>query len=289
MLHHLLIMKIRKSNIILLLLTLVTTNLFGQDTLKTAGVQAILYTGPEANQPLVVGLGGAEGGNAWASTHWEKIRNQFIDKGYAFLAVGYFNCVGTPKQLDQIEIENIYKAITLAKRNPKINAKKVAIVGGSRGADLALLLGSFYRDISCVIGLSASHVVFPGHTQAFTTSCWTYHGKALPFVPVSEAAVPFLMKGDLRRTFETMLLDTTAVRKAVINLENINGPILLLSGRFDEIIPATSMAEKMVERLKANHFKFAHQHIALDGAHAAPTQRFDLVFNFLAENFIVNK
>ncbi|MBK8369692.1 MAG: hypothetical protein IPL10_20595 [Bacteroidetes bacterium] len=41
-----------------------------------------------------------------------------------------------------------------------MNSEKIAIIGGSRGADLALLLGSYYSDIKCVVGIVASNVTF---------------------------------------------------------------------------------------------------------------------------------
>jgi len=52
-------------------------------------------------QPLIVGLGGSEGGNAWSSNYWKKTRDQFIEQGYAFLAIGYFRANGTPDTLQK--------------------------------------------------------------------------------------------------------------------------------------------------------------------------------------------
>ena len=208
-----------------------------QDTLQTTHTQAVLYQGKGEQQPLIVGLGGSEGGNAWAGHHWKKIRDQFIEKGYAFLAIGYFGVKGAPEQLEKIAVEAVYDAITVAIRNQKIDKTKIAIVGGSRGADLALLAGSYYQNIKCVVGLMASHVVFPGNTEHLSSSSWTFQNKELAFVPVNEEAVPYLMKRDLRNAFETMLKDTTAEQKALIKAENIHGPILLLSAAQDEICP----------------------------------------------------
>ena len=263
----------------------VSPNSFSQITLATPNVECKLYLGSGRNQPLIVGLAGAEGGNAWTSDYWKKIRNQFLEKGYAFLAIGYFKATGTPDTLQKIAIEDVHYAIRFAAKNKKISKRKIAIVGGSRGADLALLLGSHYRDIKCVVGIVASNVTFPGNTNHFTTSTWTYQGKELPFVPVNEEAVPFLVKRDLRGTFEAMLKDTIAEKKALIKVENINGPILLVSATKDEIAPTTPMAEKMIARLKANKFKHYFEHVAIEGKHTAPYKHFDLIFTFLEANF----
>jgi len=272
------------SKIVCFIFLLFSISIVAQDTIRTKNVQAVLYLGKGVKQPLVVGLGGSEGGNAWTSDHWKTTREKFIEKGYAFLAVCYFGCSQTPEILDRIAIEDVHNAILEAAKNKKINKNKIAVIGGSRGADLALLLGSYYKDISCVIGMSASHAVFPGHTQTFSTSCWTFNGTELPFIPVNEQSIPFLMKRDLRGAFEAMLQDTIAEQKALIKVENINGPVLLLSANQDEIIPAVVMGEKMIARFQSKSFKHHYEHLIFEGDHAEPTKHFDKIFEFLSAN-----
>ena len=265
---------------------IISANAFAQITLRTTNVESVLYLSKNKNQPLIVGLGGSEGGNAWTSDHWKKIRDQFIEKGYAFLALGYFGSKGTPDTLNKIAIEDVYNAIKIASKNKQINNKKIAIIGGSRGADLALLLGCYYNDINCVVSIVGSNSAFPGHTNHFSTSCWVYQNKELPFVPVNEEAVPFLMKRDLRGAFEAMLKDTAAVGKATIKVEQIKGAILFLSATKDEFCPSTPMAEMMIERLKSNKFKYYFEHKAIEGGHAEPLKHFDEIFKFLEINFM---
>lgn len=270
---------------LLVLLLILSVNSWAQITLQTPYVESILYLGKHKNQPLIVGLGGSEGGNAWASDHWKKIRDQFLDKGYAFLAVGYFNAKETPEILNKIAIENIYNAIETASKNKQIDKKKIAIIGGSRGADLALLISSYYKNIKCVVSIVGSNAVFPGHTTDFSTSCFTYQNKELPFVPVNEESIPFLMKRDLRGAFETMEKDTIAMEKAAIPVEKIQAPILFLSATQDEICPSTPMADMMMIRLKNNKFKYFFEHKAIEGKHTEPLKHFDLIFDFLETHF----
>ncbi len=187
--------------------------------------------------------------------------------------------------MQKIAIEDVHNAIIKVAKHSKINKRKIAIIGGSRGADLALLLGSYYRDINCIVGIVASNVTFPGNTNHFTTSTWTFQNKELPFVPVNEEAIPFLMKRNLRGAFEAMLKDSIAESKAFIKVENIKGPILLLSATKDEICPSTSMSEKMIERLKTNNFKYYFDHVPIVGGHGEPLKHFDLIFTFLENNF----
>ena len=86
------------------LLLIISSNSFAQTILETPNVESKLYVGDGVNQPLIVGLGGSEGGNAWTSDYWKKTRDQFIEKGYAFLAIGYFGAKGTPDKLEKIAI-----------------------------------------------------------------------------------------------------------------------------------------------------------------------------------------
>lgn len=260
-------------------------HLYAQDTLQTKNTQAILFPGKSKKQPLIVGLGGSEGGNAWAGNYWKQTREQFLDKGYAFLAIGYFNVAGAPPQLDKIALEDIHDAITAATNHTGVDRERIAIIGGSRGADLAMLVASYYKDIKCVVGLVPSHVVFPGNTGHLSASSWTCQGKELPFVPVTREAVPALMSRNLRHAFEVMLKDTAAENRSLIKVENINGPLLLLSATKDEICPSSPMSEKIIARLKAYHTPFYNHHIAIEGSHSEPLKHFDLVFRFLDQYF----
>jgi uncharacterized protein len=267
------------------LMMIVWARTSAQISLQTPNAESVLYLGKGKKQPLIVGLGGSEGGNAWASNYWQKTRDHFIEKGYAFLAIGYFGAKGTPDTLNKIAIEDVYNAIKMATKNKNIDRKKIAIIGGSRGADLALLLGSYYKDVDCVVSIVGSHVAFPGYTSHFTTSLWTYQRKELAFVPVNDASIPYLMKRDLRGAFEAMLLDKNAEEKAIIKVEKIKGSILFISATKDEICPSTFMAEKMMDRLRQKKFKYKYEHIPIEGDHSEPLKHFDKIFQFLESNF----
>ncbi|MBC8755363.1 alpha/beta hydrolase fold domain-containing protein [Kordia sp. YSTF-M3] len=277
------------QRVLLLFFFISATSFYAQETISSKNTEAILYLGKGEKQPLIVGLGGSEGGNAWTSDYWKKARDQFIEKGYAFLAIGYFNAPGTPKLLEKIAIEDVHNAIVKATQNKQVDGERIAIVGGSRGGDLALLIASYYDDIDCVVGLVASHAVFPGNTNHFTTTTWTQNGVELPFIPVNEASVPFIMKRDLRGAFTAMLQDTVAEQKALIKVENIKAPILLISATEDEIAPTTPMGNKIMNRLKQHKFQYYTEHITIVGSHGAPLKHFELVFNFLKHKFPMEK
>ncbi len=82
-----------------------------------------------------------------------------------------------------------------------------------------------------------------------------------------------------------MLEDEKAVSLAEIEVERINGPILILSGKQDDQWPATSMSDKIISRLEQNNFPYSHLHLALDGGHIEPLNHFDKVYEFLEREF----
>lgn len=275
------------KKIIIALLTLCLMACTNPD-IPEGGVQSILFVGEAEAQPLVVGLGGSEGGNAWATDRWKPVRDKFIDKGYAFLAVGYFGVEGAPEQLDRISLDKIHDAILqAASGNSKVTPGKIALIGGSKGAELALIMASYYSDISCVISIVGSHAAFPALTLSASTSSWTYNGNEVPYVPASWSSVPSIIKGNLRSAFEIMMEDTTAVNKALIKVENIHGPVLCVSAREDEMWPSAEMSTLVMKRLDAHKFPYVHEHIIVEGGHMEPLDEFDRMLAFLNRNYPV--
>jgi pimeloyl-ACP methyl ester carboxylesterase len=247
---------------------------------------SLLYVGKGENQPLLVGLGGAEGGNAWVRNYLKPQRDRFLAQGYTLLAIAYFGEEGIPKELDRISLEGVYEEIAEAANHPKVNRECIAVIGGSKGAELALLLASRYPDIKTVVGVVPGHAVFAAHTIAMNTSSFSSNGEPLPFVPVPWSAAPSLIKRDLRGAWEEMLKDEEAVERAAIPVEQINGPIYLLSATRDEFWPSTGMSESIVRRLKEHDFPYRYEHVAINGGHEAAQRHTNLVEEFLRVNFL---
>ncbi len=248
-------------------------------------VEAKLYLGNSDKQPLFVGFGGGGGGNDWVRNYLKGKRDSLNQKGYAVLAIGYFRSIGTQKSLDRISLDAIRDTILSVAQNPQIDESKIILFGGSRGGELALNLASRYKEFNGVIVGSTSNVSFPAITWSANTASWTYKNKEVAYVPAPFKMILPALKGDLYTAHSMMLEDEVAVEKAEIQVENINGPILILSGKDDDQWPAPQMSDKIVTRLKENNFSHYYSHIQLDGGHAAPLEHFNLVFDFLEQHF----
>ncbi len=252
---------------------------------KRGVVETKLYLGDSENQPLLVAFGGGDGGNDWTRNYLKGKRDSLINKGYAVLAIGYFNTGNTPEYLDRISLDAISDTILSIAKHPKINQDKIVLMGGSRGGELALNLASRFSHFKAIIALSTSNVSFPAITWSANTSSWTYQDKEVPYVPAPFKTIIPALKGDLYTAHSMMLENKDAAKNAEIEVENINGPILIISGKNDGQWPATKMSNRLMERLDENNFKFYKEHITLQGGHVAPLKEFNKVYSFLEEHF----
>lgn len=247
-------------------------------------VDSQLFARDGAPQPLLVGLGGSEGGNSWASDAWAPQRERFLSQGYAMLTLGYFGSPDTPERLDRISLDAVMDAIDRAAADPRIDGRCVVLLGGSKGAELALSLASREPEIRGVVALVPGDGVFAGLTDALTTSSWTWRNEPLPFLPVPWNVTGDLIVGNLRAVFAASRAALPEHPDAAIAVENINGPILFVSATKDEMWPSSEMSDAMMKRLDANAFAYPHQHLPIEGGHAAPLDHFDAVETFLAEH-----
>ena len=248
-------------------------------------VDAELFARDGGRRPLIVGLGGSEGGNPWASERWKEQRERFLDQGYALLALGYFGTPNSPEHLDRISLDGVHAAIMEAARDPRVDSRCIAVIGGSRGAELALLLTSHYRDITAVVAIVPGSAVFPALPDAMTTPGFSLRDQALPFVPMTWGATPDLLVGNLRGAFERLMRDEAAMQRAAIPVERIAGPVLFVSAAKDEMWPSKEMADAMMRRLQAHGFRHPAEHLVVAGGHAEPLDEFPKMEAFLDTHF----
>lgn len=112
-------------------------------------------------------------------------------------------------------------------------------MGISRGGELALQLGSMHPAIKSVVAYVPANVRYPaccGRTSV--PYAWTWHGQLLNYVALRLAPFP------------------SARIAAAIDVERIEGPILLISGEDDRVWPSPLMTAAVVERLRHAHFPF---------------------------------
>jgi dienelactone hydrolase len=241
-----------------------------------------LYLSDGASQPLIVAFGGGSGGNDWERNYLKDKRDSLRAHGFAVLAIGYFGTDNSPSSLDRISLNAITDTVlNIAKRTPQIDTARIILMGASKGGELVLNLASRFSCFKGVIALSTSHVSFPAITLSANTSSWMYNNQEVIYVPAPFKIIWPALKGDLLSAFSIMLENTEAVVQAEIEVEKINGPILILSADQDEQWPATKMSQQLVERLVRKNFTYQYEHIVVKGTHTEPLNHFDKIYLFL--------
>lgn len=215
--------------------------------------------GDDKNVALML-LGGYEGG---LPTYYNT--EQFTKLGYPCLVVGYFMTINTPDRLELIPLEYFEDVIKKFKSWSEIINRKIVVIGGSKGGELALLLGSRYKQIEGVIASVPGSVVFQG-IGGRPVSSWSYNGESIPFVPYAPYDFSKIVNSQYVELYRLSLDQTEAVEEAIIKAENINGPVLLLSGKEDTMWPSGQMCEMIAERLKDNKFPFWYRHFSYENA-----------------------
>nr|WP_316643169.1 acyl-CoA thioester hydrolase/BAAT C-terminal domain-containing protein [uncultured Roseateles sp.] len=192
----------------------------------------------------------------------------YASHGYAALALGYFKAPGLSDYISNTKLEYFETALHWLHQTVKPKRGFVALSGQSRGGELVLLLGSLFPDlVSAVIGYVPGAVVHSAQNACDPATgregpAWIFRGRPLPHLwehnrtaswkPWDEGPQPRRHTNALL----TALQDAEAVERARIRVENIQGPVMLLSATDDGSWPSSRYGQMVVERLQ----QFQHPH-----------------------------
>jgi dienelactone hydrolase len=179
--------------------------------------------------------------------------------GYTVFETRYFGQKGLPKNISLIPLEYFKNAMQWFKKQPQVDENKIALMGQSTGGELVLLLAStFPGQMNAVIALSA---------PSFILGAWTYKNKPLPFISLSDKEMLEIaregsidvQKGTIERPLRSLcqlyLYEMKIgkfkkfIKEAMIPVENIRCPLLILSGDKDTLWPCSLFGKNIMERL----------------------------------------
>ena len=208
--------------------------------------------------PVVIVLGGSEGGYE-SSAYKARL---LAAHGFAVFAQAYFRAPGLNDELASIPVERVQRGIAWLRQRTDVSVDRVAIIGSSRGTELALLVAGLNQEVRAVIVYGTSVTTGGGLTtsgEPHREAAWTLGGQPLPVMqirPSPEALAQFRRPDPvrLRLLFEPALSDVQAVGRAAIPVENIRADVLIISGTDDQMGPVDIAGDMLIERLaRAGH------------------------------------
>jgi dienelactone hydrolase len=218
---------------------------------------------PPLGSPKKLGvlvLGGSDGG---VPSRRAKL---IAEKGFPVLALAYFKTKRTPEYLDMIPLEYFDQPIEWLIKSKHTQGGRIVVIGESKGAELALLLASRKPEISGVVAFVPSAVVFQGMPKDYwpPRSSWSHRGEPIPFVPYDLRNLPD--PNNVLSIYRNSLKQQEAVRRALIPVARIKGPILLFSATDDRMWPSVEMSEMIMRTLRDEAFSYPCEHIPYDNA-----------------------
>ncbi len=225
-------------------------------------------------EKALICFSGSDGGIELART----LAGVFQAHGLTTLALAYVMEEGLPKQFSKVPIDSLEAA---AKRLHDMGYKKVGLWGISKGAELALTAGSLLPGlVNAVIAVAPMNTVCQGFAKdkgiCFVPgSSWSFHGEEIPYTSYGLEKFPLghiLWKSIQIRDVTMYDLYLPLVQNpdpaAVIQVEKITGPILLISSKMDNMWPSELAAKQITKRLQEHSFPYFYQHLSYDyGGH----------------------
>jgi dienelactone hydrolase len=219
--------------------------------------------------PAVVAFAGSSGGLG-AAAAWAPV---LASHGIAALAIAYFGAPGLPEALVRIDVEVVGRAAEWLLRRPDVADRPIGAMGMSRGSELALLAGALLDPIGPVVAFAPSGVCWSGLGPhgPLGEPAWRFGGEDIPCAGIRSGGLPLPAAADgdpiaLTPFYRAMLADRAAIRAAEIPVEQVKGPILMVSGEADAMWPATDLAEIAERRAAARGFHHRLTHVRYAGA-----------------------
>ncbi|XP_055973217.1 bile acid-CoA:amino acid N-acyltransferase isoform X2 [Sorex fumeus] len=178
--------------------------------------------------------------------------------GFAVLALAYFNFEDLPSDLLEVDLEYFEEAANFLLAHPKIQGPGVGVVGVSKGAEIALSMACFLKQIVATVCIN-------GPTTANEPSPHRYRDLTIPGAIPSPERLQFDSFGNLIfRQYKWEGLDEYN-QKSIIPVEKAHGQILFIVGEDDQCVNSKDCAEQSLRQLRS-HGKSNGRILAYPGA-----------------------
>lgn len=214
--------------------------------------EGVLVTPTGGSDIGVLVLGGSSG-------RIEHERTRILARqGMTALSIRWFGGPGQPPGICEIPLETFTEAIGLLQTH---GARRIGILGVSKGAEAALLTAVHEPRVDVVVALSPTSRVWcnvgpgrDGRERPYRAS-WAWQGQPLPFVPMDDAwtpAEPGNGPVSVRGWYEQSELTFAGLLPAAeLAVEKVRADLLLVAGGDDAMWPSLRFARQLAERRRS--------------------------------------
>ncbi len=225
-----------------------------------AGGERITLNGRPANffpaegagpHPAIIMLGGSEGG---LQEPHNVMARKLAAQGFSVLYPGYYRTSESNQSFNMVPLETFDRAIEWLSARDDIDSNRIGIIGGSKGAEGALLVAVRHPEIKAVVAVAPTNAVWQGFDwnsmdMSQFSSSWTEYGKPLPYLPYKPIDWRQWFRGGAmlemyRQSWEAL----PEHPEAEIPVERIAAPVLLICGEGDALWPSCDMARAIDRR-----------------------------------------
>ncbi|XP_032764671.1 acyl-coenzyme A thioesterase 1 isoform X2 [Rattus rattus] len=163
-------------------------------------------------------------------------------KGFAVMALAYYNYDDLPKTMETIRIEYFEEAVNYLRGHPEVKGPGIGLLGISKGGELGLAMASFLKGITAAVVINGS-VAAVGNTIC-------YKDETIPPVTILRNQVKMTKDGlkDVVDALQSPLVD----KKSFIPVERSDTTFLFLVGQDDHNWKSEFYANEISKRLQAH-------------------------------------
>jgi dienelactone hydrolase len=217
---------------------------------------------PPGNGPFaaMLAFGGSEGGLSGGTLYADEL----VPLGYAVLAVAYFGAPGVPADLKDIPLEYLDRALDWLEQRPEVDKRRVGVIGGSRGGELALLIAARRPELKAAIADAPSSYAWGA--VAGDGAAWTVGGAPVPYVPSRAVAGTAVVTPDGMDAIaytpmfvsDVTMASAAELEAARIKVEASGASVALYGGADDQLWPSCQFIRTAMDRLAASGHTASH-------------------------------
>jgi acetyl esterase/lipase len=223
---------------------------------QQAGLVGV-YAAPKTGKrlPTLIVLHGSEGGNI------EKAANSaasYARLGFATIALAYYRQPYEPAEFvptsgTLIDVNQLERARDWLRDKPEADLRRMAIIGTSKGGEMAMVGASRYAWVKAAVGCVPSDVVWQGFGEGEhdlpLRSTWMLDGAKLPFIPL----FPYVdgrFRDNTDRYERSRRFNAETALAARIPIEKTKAKLLLIGGDRDEVWASGAMSRNIAETMR---------------------------------------